>query len=548
MKRNGSPTDCRRRGVLMHVSSLPSEYGIGTFGRQAYRFIDMLRESGACVWSVLPLGPTGFGDSPYQSFSSFALNPYFLDLEQLCEKGFLTREECESVDWGPDPSSCDYAALYGGRMPLLMTAYARAMLQPEVLSKLHSFAEENPHIRDYALFTAIKAYEGGKPWYEWEPELRARKPKALRAMARKVDCECRYHLFVQQQLYEQWDALHAYAAENGVELMGDMPIYCAYDSADCWAHADMFQLDAELRQTSVAGVPPDYFCELGQRWGNPLYDWQKLRRTGYKFWLERMAAAARLYDILRIDHFRGFEAYYAIPASSPDARQGEWRKGCGYELFKRFKAMQDRGEAPMCEIVAEDLGFITPNVKRLLTRTGFAGMQVLQFAFDGSRKNPHLNKKWDGDPQHIVNKVCYTGTHDNPPIAAWWPTVSEAERRRVMKYCGIKGRRLSDAICRLYPCDEQELADCGETKEECEFAQSYMRLQCSRAAFALCCAAAECNAELILLPMQDVLCLGAEARMNTPSVQEGNWRWRITEEQMPAAEKNMGRIFRSERE
>lgn len=533
----------RRRGVLLHVSSLPSPYGIGTFGSEARRFVDELAKSGANLWAILPIGITGCGDSPYQSFSSFALNPYFLDLETLCGKGLLTGEECRSMDWGGDPSLCDYGALYSGRLPLYMTAYARAMQSAEHRAELHAFGEAHPEIKQFALFMAIKVELGGSPWFTWDDGLKFREPKAMRAIKQKLAAEYETQLFIQQQLFEQWDSLHAYAKERGVAIMGDIPIYCAYDSADCWAHPELFQLDGELSPTAVAGVPPDYFCELGQKWGNPLYDWAKLRRTGFAFWLRRMKAAAELFDILRIDHFRGFEGYYAVPADSPDARRGEWRKGCGYELFKRFKAMQERGEAPQCEIIAEDLGFITPNVKRLLARTGYAGMQVLEFAFDGSRRNPHLNKRWDGDPAHIINKACYTGTHDNPTLADWWAGLEDAQRRRALRYAGVKGKRLLESLAGEYPCGGKDQADCSEDPDRCEYALALRSMQCRRAAWALAKAAAACDARYVIIPAQDVFCLGAEARMNTPSTMQGNWRWRMSGEQLGRIGERLSLLF-----
>lgn len=535
----------RRRGILLHISSLPSKYGIGTYGMAAYRFADMLSEAGANLWALLPMGPSGFGDSPYQSFSSFALNPYFLDLELLCDKGLLTREECESAAFGKDPSRCDYGALYRERLPLLTTAFARAMQQKGFYGRIRRFAAEHPYVKEYALFTAIKESQGGKPWYEWPRELKLRDKAALADARKKADTSYCLHIFLQMELFEQWEALRAYARSRGVAIMGDMPIYCAYDSADCWAHPDCFMLDENMRPTLVAGVPPDYFSPKGQLWGNPLYNWPNIRRSRYKFWLDRMSAAAELYDVLRIDHFRGFAGYYSVPADAEDAVNGEWLRGCGFELFKRFAALQKQGRAENCEVVAEDLGFITPDVKRLLTRTGFAGMQVLEFAFGGGRGNPHKNKKWDGVPEHLKNKVCYTGTHDNPPLAAWWQEIGREERMRALRYAGLTLKK--DRGLMLNIVGDNDCSRCPEDMAaECEFRDKSEKRRCELAAWHLSRAAVRCNARIAIVPMQDVLCLGAEARMNTPGTGEGNWQWRMTEEQLPQAEHAMNELFGNE--
>ena len=535
----------RHRGVLLHVSSLPSKYGVGNFGRTAYRFIDMLADAGADLWAFLPLGPTGFGDSPYQCFSSFALNPYFLDLETLCRKGLLTRQECEGVSWGESESECDYGALYRERLPLLLTAFARAEQKKGFEEELTEFEDKHPYVGHYALFMAVRELAGGRPWYEWPEHLKRRSFEPVRGLWREINHDRSFYLFIQKELFEQWDKLHAYAKRRGVALMGDMPIYCAYDSADCWYYPRIFQLDGELRPKVVAGVPPDYFSELGQKWGNPLYDWDALRRSRYAFWLDRMAEASRLFDILRIDHFRGFEAYYSIPADSPDARRGEWQKACGYELFKRFDALRETYALPECEIVAEDLGVITPNVKRLLTRTGFAGMQVLQFAFDGGRKNPHLNKKWDGAPEHVINKYCYTGTHDNPPLAAWWQDSGREERMRALRYAGLTQRKDGSLIRNL--AGDNDCAVCpGEMAEACEYREGAERRIGALAAHFISAAALRSVAKCVILPMQDILGLGAEARMNTPGTESGNWRWRLTKAQMKAAGESMKTLFAEE--
>jgi 4-alpha-glucanotransferase len=472
----------RRRGVLLPVFSLPSEYGVGTLGKKAYEFIDTLSASGASIWAILPTGVTGYGDSPYQSFSSFALNPYFLDLELLCGEGLLTREECEGCDFGSDPSRVDYGKLYENRLPLLMTAYARATEREGYEEAMAAFEESAPWLTDFAEFMAIKDAMGGIPWYEWEKGLRGREERAMEAIRPKIACEVGFHKFLQMKLAEQWALLQEHAMKKAVLIMGDLPIYCAYDSADCWAYGKNFRFDKEGRPTEVAGVPPDYFCEDGQLWGNPVYNWYRMKKDGFGFWLARLRRAAELYDILRIDHFRGFASYYSIPAGAVNARKGEWRKAEGSALFEAAAK-----EGLPVEIIAEDLGFITKDVVRLLNKTGFAGMQVMEFAFDEEPDNPHRNRRWNGDPASLRNKIAYTGTHDNPPLAAWWEEADEKTRETAEEYAGT---------------DELPW---GIVK-----------------------ATVACDARYAVIPAQDILLLGAETRMNTPATASGNWTWRMT--------------------
>lgn len=479
----------RRRGVLLPIFSLPSPYGIGTLGRAAHDFIDSLSACGASVWAILPTGVTGYGDSPYQSFSSFALNPYFLDLESLIGEGLLTEEECASCDFGQDPSRVDYGMLYDNRMPLLMTAYARAAERDGFEASMREYEESAPWLDDYALFMAIKDGQGGRPWYEWEDGLKNREPEALRAAREKLSCEIGFHKFIQMKLSAQWSELSDHALKKGVLIMGDMPIYCAYDSSDCWAYRRNFRLDKDGRPMAVAGVPPDYFSEDGQLWGNPVYDWNFMKKEGFSFWLNRLRRAAELYDILRIDHFRGFASYYSVPAGAVNARVGRWIKAEGALLFDKANEL----ELPL-EIVAEDLGFITPSVKRLLEHTGFAGMQIMEFAFDGHRNNPHINRHWDGDIRKLRNKVAYTGTHDNPTISAWWAEQEGQCRANAIEYSKLRVEELGMPA-------------------------------------ALVKAVVECDARYAIIPAQDVLLLGAEARINSPGTASGNWTWRLTKEQ-----------------
>ena len=499
MKKISEKVYSRRRGVLMPVFSLPEKYGIGTLGREAYGFIDKLASVGASVWAILPTGVTGYGDSPYQSFSSFALNPYFLDLGMLIDEGLLTKDECDSVDFGSDPAHVDYGKLYENRLPLLMTAYARFTEREGSKEALDEFDRTTPWLDDYARFTAIKQVEGGMPWYEWPEGLKNRDKEALAAIEEKIASEVGFHKFIQFELSRQWSLLSEYALKKGVLIMGDLPIYCAYDSADCWAYRENFLFDEDGRPTLVAGVPPDYFCEDGQLWGNPVYDWPYMLRDGFGFWLMRLRRASELYDILRIDHFRGFASYYAVPFGAPNAREGEWIKAEGRKLFDRV----NEEELPV-EIVAEDLGFITRDVRSLLTHTGFAGMQIMEFAFDDDPKNPHRNRPWNGDARSLKNKIAYTGTHDNPTLLDWWEETDEHTRELAEKYAGKYAKDMPWGIAK---------------------------------------ATVNCNARCALIPFWDVLLLGKEARINTPSTASGNWTRRITEEEYAAFDIELKKLF-----
>ncbi|MCR5611895.1 MAG: 4-alpha-glucanotransferase [Clostridiales bacterium] len=499
MKEKTETAYVRRRGVLVPVFSLPSKYGIGTLGKTALDFIDAIAAAGASIWAILPTGVTGYGDSPYQSFSSYALNPYFLDLDALVFEGLLTKEECASADFGSDPARVDYGKLYENRLPLLMTAYARFIKNPDHEKIIEKFEKTVPWLDDFARFTAIKEEESGKPWYEWPDGLKNREPAAMAEIAPKIACEVGFHKFLQFKLARQWSRLKRYAEKKGVLIMGDLPIYCAYDSADCWAYRDNFRFDGDGRPTLVAGVPPDYFCEDGQLWGNPVYDWEFMRKDRFGFWLGRLRRASELYDILRIDHFRGFASYYAVPAGAPNARNGEWIKAEGERLFNAAK----KEKLPV-EIVAEDLGFITPDVKRLLTKTGFAGMQVMEFAFDNDRKNPHKNKRWDGDESTLKNKIAYTGTHDNPPLAEWWEGADERTRELAEKYAGEYASRMPRGIVK---------------------------------------ATLRSDARYALVPFWDVLLLGPEARMNTPATASGNWTRRLAPSEYRKFKKEIKDLF-----
>ncbi|MBQ8281873.1 MAG: 4-alpha-glucanotransferase, partial [Lachnospiraceae bacterium] len=400
----------RSAGVLLSVSSLPSKYGIGCFSESAYKFIDWLKESGQTYWQILPLGPTSFGDSPYQSFSTFAGNPYFISLEELIELGLLTREECDSEDFGSDEESVDYNKLYNRRFPLLRKAYGKSDVKNE--HEYIKFCEENKWLDDYSLFMAVKDKFGGVSWSEWDENIRLRKPEAMERYSDELSDDVEFYKFLQYQFNKQWTKLKEYANDRGIQIIGDIPIYVAFDSADTWANPELFQLDENNVPKAVAGCPPDGFAADGQLWGNPLYDWDKHKETNFEWWISRLAHCFSLYDVVRIDHFRGFDEYYSIPYGDTTAHNGHWEKGPGMDLFTAVEHALGRKE-----VIAEDLGYVTDSVRQLVYDSGFPNMKVLEFAFDsrdtGSRNDylPH---------NYGENCVAYTGTHDNQTIASWF--------------------------------------------------------------------------------------------------------------------------------
>lgn len=466
----------RKSGILMPVSSLPSKYGIGCFSKEAYEFVDFLRDAGQKYWQILPLGPTGYGDSPYQSFSTFAGNPYFIDLEAFIEKGWLTLEECEDADLG-DKAEVDYEKIYFGRFPLLKKAFLRSRIRED--KAFQEFCvKESSWLTDYSLYMAIKNENDGKSFYEWPEALRRRDKNALKEAQKRLEEEITFYHFLQYVFLEQWLALKNYANQNGVEMIGDIPIYVAADSADTWANPELFQLDPDGMPVGVAGCPPDYFSATGQLWGNPLYRWDYHKETGFAWWLERLGHCYRLYDMVRIDHFRGFEAYYSIPYGDPTAEFGHWEEGPGFALFDAFR--KKYGKKP---VIAEDLGFLTDGVRRLIRRTGYPGMKILEFAFDSKEDNDYLPHNYNN------NCVVYTGTHDNDTVLGWIKTLSSADRKFVKEYLGVKGtKNLHWEMIRL---------------------------------------ALSSVADTAIIPMQDCLGLGSEGRINTPSTLGCNWKWRL---------------------
>lgn len=464
----------RKSGILLHITSLPSPGGIGTLGREAYAFADFLADAGQRLWQVLPTGPTGFGDSPYQPLSAFAGNPCLLDLGLLAEAGLLPATAPGTADLQSDAVS--YSELYAQRRSLLRAACARFFAAPP--SDFRDFCQkEAAWLDDYALFMALKEAHDGAAWQSWEASLRFREPAALRHAAQALQPELQFWRFVQYAFFRQWSALKAYANHRGIELIGDLPIYAAMDSADVWAAPEGFLLDEERRPAALAGCPPDAFSEDGQLWGNPLFDWEAMRGDGYRWWKRRLSQASRLFDLVRIDHFRGFESYWAVPAGAQTARDGAWQPGPGLAFFQETETAR----GPL-RVIAEDLGFLTDAVRGLLRDCGFPGMKVLQFAFEGGAKNPYL--------PHNYEKSCvvYTGTHDNDTTAGWLAGLSKETRARLEQYLGLSAR-----------------------------AQPWDLI---RAAWAS-------TADTAIVPMQDLLGLDGSARMNTPSTIGRNWHWRM---------------------
>lgn len=468
----------RSSGILMHVSSLPSDFGIGKLGKEAFRFIDFLKKCGTEYWQILPLSQTSYGDSPYQSFSIHAGNPYFIDFESLEKDGYLRKSDYFKIDWGTNPRRVDYEKVYNNCYMVLRKAYNK-FLTSHKDAGYEEFRQLNSYwLDDYALFMALKDAHGGKPWYKWESGYAHCKKSKIEEARIEYEGDIDFYSWLQYQFYKQWREVKEYANNKGIRIIGDMPIYVSYDSAEVWSEPDLFFLNQSKEPTAVAGCPPDAFSPTGQLWGNPIYNWRYHAKTDYAWWKERIRCSKELYDVVRIDHFRGFESYYAIPFGSRTAEIGQWFPGPGMELFEAVKE-----EMNGLDVIAEDLGFITSDVRKLLEETGFPGMKVLQFAFNeegGSEYLPHNFK--------TTNCVCYTGTHDNETLLGWIDSMSAEELRFVKKYFRIRNSR--------------------------DIPGEMIRSAWSSIAV------------IAIAQIQDFLSSPASSRMNTPSTLGGNWEFR----------------------
>lgn len=468
----------RKSGVLLSISSLPGEYGIGDFGKESYRFVDFLQDSKQKYWQILPLGVTSYGDSPYQCISSFAGNPYFIDLDELLDRNYLSLEEIEEESFIDSINRVDYGKLYYGKYPLLRKAYQRS--KEELWDQLTCFYEENQlWLREFALFMTIKEQQNNVAWQFWDSELKDCHSHKVMEIENQHKDQIYFWIFTQYFFAKQWKKLKEYANSKEIEIIGDLPIYVSADSSDLWSNPTLFKLNERFEPVTVAGVPPDYFTEKGQLWGNPVYDWYAVEKDDYNFWVRRIAHSFKLYDALRIDHFRGFEAFWEVPQGSEDAINGRWVKGPGIKLFDKIK--KELGEL---DIIAEDLGFQTDEVKQLIRDTGFPGMKILQFAFDPYEDSDFLPHNYER------NSVVYTGTHDNKTVRDWINTAPAKEK---------------------------------------EFAIDYLKLEDSVEGYnwGLIRGAWSSGAYLAVAQMQDFLDLGEESRMNIPATVGGNWTWRV---------------------
>ena len=470
----------RKCGILMPITSLPSRFGIGCFDQAAYDFVDKLAAAGQTYWQILPMGPTGYGDSPYQSFSTFAGNPYFISLTELARQGFLTERECEASAEGMKSCSINYDLIYKRRFILLRKAFEASGIETD--PSYNQFVQENSDwLPDYALFMAIKDSLKGISFRNWDDDIRLRNPDAMVSYRNKLMNDVLFYQFLQYEFYTQWHALKNYANEKGVFFIGDIPIYVALDSADTWAHPELFQLKEDGSPTAVAGCPPDAFSADGQLWGNPLYRWDVHRETGFDWWIRRIRGAFEWYDVVRIDHFRGFDEYYSVPYGEKTARNGSWQPGPGLDVFRAAK--RELGDF---QVIAEDLGFLTDSVREMLRDSGFPGMKVLQFAFDSREDSDYMPHRYDR------NCVVYTGTHDNETTYSWWKSLAKEDLDVVLRYIGAtRFTSRKKLTWRLIELAQMSISN------------------------------------LCIIPMQDYLCLGSDARINTPSTIGTNWLWRM---------------------
>lgn len=471
----------RANGVLMHISSLPGNTGIGTLGKHAYQFVDFLKKSSQTYWQILPICPTSYGDSPYQSFSTFAGNPYFIDFELLSDQGLLKKEDYENLNWGDDETSVDYGLLYNQRNKFF--SIIQKNFEQNIPADYETFCKENSFWLDnYSLFMALKDAHNGVSFLEWEKELINREPQAIKNWSEKCAEKIRYYKILQYLFYSQWNNLKKYANDNGIKIIGDIPIYVAADSADVWTSPEQFLLDEELKPVEVAGCPPDGFSADGQLWGNPVYNWDFMKKNNYSWWKKRLEMSLKNYDVLRIDHFRGFDSYYCIPFGETTAKNGVWRKGPGAALFDEIK--KTYGELP---IIAEDLGFLTDSVRQMLSDVGYPGMKVLQFAFDSRENSNYLPHSY------TRNSVVYTGTHDNDTIKGWTTSAPAKDYSNAKEYLRTDDENF---------CTELLLAAMSSVSNTC------------------------------ILCMQDLIGLDGSARMNRPSTVGTNWKWRVKQNQI----------------
>jgi 4-alpha-glucanotransferase len=471
----------RSSGILLHPTSLPGKYGIGSLGLHAHNFVKYLAQAGQKLWQVLPMGHTGYGDSPYQCFSIFAGNPILIDLEALQANNLLSAKDLETDLTFPD-DRVDYGMVINFKREMLHKAYDKflTMNTPDAYT---TFVKQNDSwLQDYALFIAIKEHFGGQPWWDWTDDFRLKNKTVIKAFVEKHQKQINFHKFVQYWFYKQWNEVKVHANQKGISIVGDIPLYVAHDSADVWSNNKVFQFDEKLRPLKVAGVPPDYFSRTGQLWGNPLYDWDYMQKDGFKWWIERIKSTTDLYDIVRIDHFRGFEAYWAVPFTDDTAMNGTWEIAPGQELFETVK--KELGDLP---IIAEDLGIITPEVEALRDNFDFPGMKILQFAFhsdDGSGYLPH---------NYTRNFVVYTGTHDNDTLRGWFDSLEPHIRRKVLDFVDATEKNVTDKMIRL---------------------------------------AWSSVAKMAIIPLQDLMDIGSKGRMNVPGTPGGNWQWRFVEGQL----------------
>jgi len=474
----------RSSGMLLPISALPSKYGIGTFGKEAYYFIDFLQKSGQMYWQMLPMGPVSYGDSPYSSFSVYAGNPYYIDLEMAIKDGLISEKDCEILESETNVKYIDYEKQFYKRYKILYKAYKNSKIKYQ--NEINEFKESNTWVLDYALFMALKYKYNQLPWYKWDTEIVNREQNAINNVKMQLNDEIEFWIFLQYLFYQQYYKLKEYAGKKGILIIGDIPIYAAEDSVDVWCNRELFMFDEHKIPSLVAGVPPDSFSKEGQLWGNPVYNWEYLKEIDYEWWIDRITWSFKLYDVVRIDHFRGFDEFWAVPKDYKNAVNGKWLKANGKELFENINKQLGN-----LNIIAEDLGIITSSVVELKNNAGFPGMKVLQFAFDGNLKNPYLPEN------HEKNSVAYTGTHDNDTLKGWFEKLDNSAKQYVLNTLNI---------------------NCDKLKEE------------NNINYELINSLYMSKADLCIVPMQDFLCLNSEARINTPSTLGGNWQWIVEKE------------------